>query len=549
MELAFGLAAGLGFFLYGMKLMSEGLEKVAGAKMKSVLSMCTKNTFIGVLVGLVFTAIIQSSSASTVMVVSFVNSGLMTLTQSVGPILGANIGTTVTGQLVSFNFDIVAPIFILIGVIMCKFIKKPLVQKIGEVCLGFGVLFFGMSTMKSSLSVIKDAPWISDMISSIGNPLLCVLIGFVITAILQSTSAFIGILITLASTGVMGTGELNVLFYLTLGSNIGACIPALIAGLSGRKEAKRSALIHFLFNILGAIVIGILLIPFSKYFQHFLLGISNGTGTGQMARAVANADTLFKVFEVIIFLPLSKLLVRLTQIIVPGDDTHTSRFELKYINPNLAASPSITIIEVTNEIKHMGKLAAENLELAFDALINKKEANIKKVFETEEEIDFLSDEITKYLVTMTQADTMPVSYSKYIAGYFHAVSDLERIGDHAENLAEFAQSRIENNITFSETGINEVKQMFAKVIKTVHYSIDTFTDQKEEYLQDIVDLENEVDIMEKELQNNHINRMAKGECSAMSAIYSDLLSNLERVSDHATNIAFAIYDESQYGLN
>lgn len=549
MELAFGLAAGLGFFLYGMKLMSEGLEKVAGAKMKSVLSMCTKNTFIGVLVGLVFTAIIQSSSASTVMVVSFVNSGLMTLTQSVGPILGANIGTTVTGQLVSFNFDIVAPIFILIGVIMCKFMKKPLVQKIGEVCLGFGVLFFGMSTMKSSLSVIKDAPWISDMISSIGNPLLCILIGFVITAILQSTSAFIGILITLASTGVMGTGELNVLFYLTLGSNIGACIPALIAGLSGRKEAKRSALIHFLFNILGAVVIGILLIPFSKYFQHFLLGISNGTGTGQMARAVANADTLFKVFEVIIFLPLSKLLVRLTQIIVPGDDTHTSRFELKYINPNLAASPSITIIEVTNEIKHMGKLAAENLELAFDALINKKEANIKKVFETEEEIDFLSDEITKYLVTMTQSDTMPVSYSKYIAGYFHAVSDLERIGDHAENLAEFAQSRIENNITFSETGINEVKQMFAKVIKTVHYSIDTFTDQKEEYLQDIVDLENEVDIMEKELQNNHINRMAKGECSAMSAIYSDLLSNLERVSDHATNIAFAIYDESQYGLN
>lgn len=549
MELAFGLAAGLGFFLYGMKLMSEGLEKVAGAKMKSVLSMCTKNTFIGVLVGLVFTAIIQSSSASTVMVVSFVNSGLMTLTQSVGPILGANIGTTVTGQLVSFNFDIVAPIFILIGVIMCKFMKKPLVQKIGEVCLGFGVLFFGMSTMKSSLSVIKDAPWISDMISSIGNPLLCVLIGFVITAILQSTSAFIGILITLASTGVMGTGELNVLFYLTLGSNIGACIPALIAGLSGRKEAKRSALIHFLFNILGAVVIGILLIPFSKYFQHFLLGISNGTGTGQMARAVANADTLFKVFEVIIFLPLSKLLVRLTQIIVPGDDTHTSRFELKYINPNLAASPSITIIEVTNEIKHMGKLAAENLDLAFDALINKKEANIKKVFETEEEIDFLSDEITKYLVTMTQSDTMPVSYSKYIAGYFHAVSDLERIGDHAENLAEFAQSRIENNITFSETGINEVKQMFAKVIKTVHYSIDTFTDQKEEYLQDIVDLENEVDIMEKELQNNHINRMAKGECSAMSAIYSDLLSNLERVSDHATNIAFAIYDESQYGLN
>lgn len=549
MEMAFGLAAGLGFFLYGMKLMSEGLEKVAGAKMKSVLAMCTKNTFIGVLVGLIFTAIIQSSSASTVMVVSFVNSGLMTLAQSVGPILGANIGTTVTGQLVSFNFDVIAPVFILVGVIMCKFMKKPMIRKIGEIFLGFGVLFFGMSAMKDALSGIKDAPWVKDTISTIDNPLLCVLIGFVITGILQSTSAFVGILITLASTGVMGQAQLNVLFYLILGSNIGACVPALIAGFSGRKEAKRSALIHLVFNILGAAVVGLLLIPFTKQFEWFILAVSNGSGTHKMARAVANADTIIKVIEVIIFLPLTKLLIKLTQLIVPGEDEKTSKFELKYINQNLASSPSVTIIEVTNEIKHMGKLAAENLELAFDALINKKEAAIPKVIETEEEIDFLSDEITKYLVRMTQNGAIPLSYSKYIAGYFHVVSDLERIGDHAENLAEFAQSRLDNNIEFSEVGTNEVKEMFAKVIKTVHYSIDTFTDQKEEHLQEIVTLENDVDIMEKQLQNNHIKRMAKGECSAMSAIYSDLLSNLERVSDHATNIAFAIYDENEYGLD
>lgn len=549
MELAFGLAAGLGFFLYGMKLMSEGLEKVAGAKMKNVLAMCTKNTFIGVIVGLIFTAIIQSSSASTVMVVSFVNSGLMTLTQSVGPILGANIGTTVTGQLVSFNFDIIAPAFILVGVIMCKFMKKPIVQKIGEVCLGFGILFFGMSTMKTSLSAIKDAPWITELISSISNPFLCVIIGFIITAILQSTSAFIGILITLASTGVMSYGELNVLFYLILGSNIGACIPALLAGFNGKKEAKRSAMIHLLFNIIGAIVTGLLLIPFSEQFQEFILAVSNGSGTTEMARAVANADTLIKVFEVIIFLPFTKLLVKLTHIVIPGDDKKSARFELKYINQNLASSPSITIIEVTNEIKHMGKLAADNLQRSFDALMSKNDSAIQKVYETEEEIDFLSDEITKYLVTMTQGGTMPISYSKYIAGYFHVVSDLERIGDHAENLAEFAQSRIENNIEFSQIGCSEIKQMFAKVIKTVHYSIDTFTDQNKEYLHEIVTLENDVDIMEKEFQNNHINRMSKGECSAMSAIYSDLLSNLERVSDHATNIAFAIYDENSYDLD
>lgn len=546
METAFGIAAGLGFFLYGMKLMSEGLEKVAGAKMKSILAMCTKNTFIGVLVGLVFTAAIQSSSATTVMVVSFVNSGLMTLTQSVGPILGANIGTTVTGQLVSFNFDMVAPLFILSGVIMCKFIKKPMVQKIGEVILGFGILFFGMSTMKNSLSTIKDSPWITDLIASINNPLLCVLIGFAIAGTLQSTSAFIGILITLASTGVMGYDELNVLFYLILGSNIGACIPALIAGFSGKKEAKRTALVHFLFNILGATVTGLLLVPFSEQFQSFILAISNGSGTTEMARAVANADTTMKIFEVILFIPLSKLLVKLTHLIVPGTDKKTSEFELKYIDPNIAPSASTTIIEVTNEIKHMGKLAAENLETAFEALVDKKEPLIQKVLAREKEIDFLSDEITKYLVKMTQSGTMPISYSQYIAGYFHVVSDLERIGDHAENLAEFAQSRLDNGIEFSETGTREVKEMFAKVIKTVHYSIDTFTDQKEEHLHEIVTLENDVDILEKELQNNHIARLSKGECSAASSIFSDLLSNLERVSDHATNIAFAIYDENEY---
>lgn len=549
MEMAFGLAAGLGFFLYGMKLMSEGLEKVAGAKMKSVLSMCTKNTFIGVLVGLIFTGIIQSSSASTVMVVSFVNSGLMTLTQSVGPILGANIGTTVTGQLVSFNFDMIAPVFILAGVIMCKFMKKPIIKKIGEICLGFGILFFGMSAMKDALSGIKDSVWVKDTISTIDNPILCILIGLVITGILQSTSAFVGILITLASTSVFGTEHLNILFYLILGSNIGACVPALIAGFGSRKEAKRSSLIHLTFNILGTVVVGLLLIPFSSQFETFILAISNGEGAHKMARAVANADTIIKVIEVIIFLPLTKVLVKLTQIIVPGEDAKTSKYELKYIDPNLAASPSVTIIEVTNEIKRMGKIAAENLELAFDSLITKNEAAIPKVLETEQEIDFLSDEITKYLVNMTQNGTIPLSYSKYIAGYFHVVSDLERIGDHAENLAEFAQSRLDNNIEFSAIGTSEVKDMFAKVIKTVHYSIDTFTDQKEEYLQEIVNLENEVDILEKQLQNNHIARMSTGECSAMSAIYSDLLSNLERVSDHATNIAFAIYDETEYGLN
>lgn len=542
-----GMAAGLGLFLYGMELMSKGMEKVAGSKMKSILEMCTRNRFIGVIVGILFTAVIQSSSVTTSMVVSFVNSGLMTLTQAVGPILGANIGTTITGQLVSFDLGAVAPVFIFLGVVMIMFFKNQTVKQVGEVVLGFGILFFGITTMGDSMTELKQSEQVKDVIAVLSNPFLAIFTGFAITAIIQSSSASVGILITMASAGLIT--DLPMVFFMILGCNMGSCVTALLVSLSGRKEAKRTALIHLYINILGSIVIAVILLVFKDSIADFMMSTANGdTEAYRMSRAIANAHTIFKVFQVIIMFPFAKAIVKMTQMTIKGEDKHPDGFELMYISQEQMATPSAALIEVVNEIKRMGKLASDNLQTAFDALIELDPGKISDVYEREEEVDFLSGEITRYLVKLNQ-HTFPVKESKNIAGYFHVVSDLERISDHAENIADFAKSRIQDEITFSETGVAEITDMFDKVMVTVNYAIETFTEQTEEHLKEIVNLENQVDVLEKELQHNHVRRLANNECQAKASIFSDVVANLERVSDHATNIAFAIYDEDQYDLN
>ena len=546
-EMILGMAAGLGLFLYGMELMSKGMEKVAGSKMKSVLEMCTRNRFIGVIVGILFTAVIQSSSVTTSMVVSFVNSGLMTLTQAVGPILGANIGTTITGQLVSFDLAAIAPVFIFAGVILILFFKKRMINHIGEILLGFGVLFFGISTMSEAMSAVKQSTEVMDVIKALNNPFLAIFTGFGITAIIQSSSASVGIIITMAAAGVIT--ELPMVFFMILGCNIGSCVTALIVSLSGKKEAKRTALIHLYVNIFGSLVIAIiLLICGDKIAELMKATVSSGTPEHIMSRAVANAHTIFKIFQVIIMYPFAKPIVKLTQLTVRGEDKKTEGFQLKYISQEQMSTPSASLIEVVNEIKRMGKKAADNLQTAFDGMIEKDQAKIDSVYQIEEEVDFLSAEITKYLVKLNQHE-FPVKEQKNIAGYFHVVNDLERISDHAENIADAGKSRIEEDIVFSQVGIDELTDMFDKVMTTVNYSIETFTEQTEEHLKEIVDLEKQVDVLEKELQHNHVRRLATNECQAKSTIFSDLVSNLERVSDHATNIAFAIYDEEQYNLD
>lgn len=530
------MLGGLGLFLYGMKLMGEGIEKVAGSRMKTILEWCTKNRLIGVIVGTIFTAIIQSSSAATVMVVSFVNSGLMNLMQAVGVIMGANIGTTVTAQIVAFDLDSIAPIFVITGVVMIMFFKNETVNKVGEVLFGFGALFLGMSLMKNSMADIKDSVTVMKMISSLKNPLVAILVGLVITTILQSSSASVGILVTMAGSGLV---ELPMCFYVILGCNIGACTSAVLVGLTGKKDAKRAALIHLMFNIIGSIIMLLILLPFGGYVEHWINAIS-----ADPKRAVANTHTIFKVFQVIILFPFAGWIVKLTQWLVPGEDKQKEKYELKYISLDSAVSPAIAMIEVTNEIKRMGEIANYNLERSMEALMKGNKDIINEVFEREHEVDFLSRKITDFLVKINQM--LPVSETKNIAGYYHVVSDIERIGDHAENIAEFAQTKLNESIEFSKVGAEELQHMFDVMNKEVKLALEAFTERNEEHLKEIMDLEDEVDDLEKQLQRNHVRRMSKNECSPKAAIFSDLISNFERVSDHATNIAFATFREEEY---
>lgn len=532
-----GLLGGLGLFLYGMKLMSDGLEKAAGAKLRGILEFFTKNRLVGTLVGIVFCAIIQSSSATTVMVVSFVNSGLMTLYQAAGVIMGANIGTTITSQLVAFNLSEVAPLFLMAGVIMVMFCKKPMVKKVGEVVLGFGILFMGLATMSGSMSTLRDSPLIVNALSSLENPVLAVFMGFLITAIVQSSSVTVSILLLMAQQGLLGLG---ICFYVILGCNIGACTSALLASLSGKKDAKRAALIHFLFNIFGTLLMMILIPILSDWMEAFFLGISGGN----VGRAVANTHTIFKVFQVIVLFPFAGLIVKLTYLLVPGSDGDAEKdFELLYIGAKNVFSPATAVVEVTKELEHMGQMAYTNLNRAMNSLITLDEEDIAEVYHVEEYINFLNHAITDYLVKINQT-TLPVEDAKNIGGLFHVVNDIERIGDHAENVADAAKQRIEENINFSKEAIHELGEIMEPVNKILQYALDTFSNNNREHVEEIVEIEDSIDHLEKQLQQSHVDRLTKNQCTpAAGMIFSDLISGLERVADHATNIAFAILEE------
>lgn len=547
MEIFLGMLGGLGLFLYGMKLMSDGLQKAAGAKLRSILETLTKNKIIGIIVGTLFTAVIQSSSATTVLVVSFVNANLMNLFQAAGIIMGANIGTTMTGQLIAFNLTAVAPLFLMIGVIMAMFLKKPFIKRVGEILLGFGMLFMGLSTMSSSLSVLKESPLIVDTISSLDNAGMAILVGFLVTAILQSSSATVGIVILMASQGLIG---LSICFYLILGCNIGSCVSACIASLSGNKMAKRAAMIHLLFNIIGTAVLVLLLAFFKDAIITFIQSLTNGMSNelinginDKMARDVANTHTLFKVAQVLFLFPFSNLIVKLTYLIVPGDDEKVDEKHLKYIGDHTIYSPTTAVPQAICEIQRMADIAFGNLKRAMDALLNADIEGVQKVYETEKSIDYMNAEITNYLVKVNQL-SLPVADRKHLGSLFHVVNDIERIGDHAENIADFTKTMIEDSVSFSKEGEEEIKEMLRLTTRLLEYSIDMFSKNNSEHLQEILMLENAIDEKEKELQHNHVVRLTNNKCDAEAGmIFSDLASNLERVADHGTNIAFSILEE------
>lgn len=540
LSIILSMAGGLGLFLFGMELMSDSIEKVAGARLRRILEIFTNNRFMGMIVGIIFTGIVQSSSACTVMVVSFVNSGLMNLYQAAGVIFGANIGTTVTSQLISFNLSEIAPVILLGGVVVMMFCKKENIKKVAEVIVGFGILFAGLNAMSEAMAGMKNVPEVVDLLSSLKNPILATLVGFILTSIIQSSSVTVSIVLLLATQGLL---ELPITLYIIMGCNIGSCTTALLASMSGKKDAKRAALIHFLFNVIGTCIMYIILLVAEDFVVRAIGAISSDNG-----RFVANAHTIIKVFQVIVLFPFANGIVKLATLCVPGEDkkiSYRESYQLKYIGEKVVFNPATAVVEVIKELERMASLASENLNRAMNALITLDEEDIEEVYEVEKNINFLNHSITDYLVKINQT-TLPIEDLKSLGALFHVANDIERIGDHAENVADAACQRKESGAAFSKEAQKELGEMLDMVNTLIYYSIQMFANSDESHMQDVVDLEDKIDAKEKELQKLHVQRLTRGECTAEAGMmFSDIVSGLERVADHATNIAFAITAEEE----
>lgn len=534
--LIINLLGGLGLFLYGMKMMGDGLENAAGDKLKGIFDRITSNPIKGVLTGTIVTAIIQSSSATTVMIVGFVNAGLMNLYQATSVIMGANIGTTVTAQLITFKFDAYAPIFLAIGAVMILFCNKRKVKEVGQIILGFGVLFLGLKLMSGAMSPLNDSVFFTNLILKLeGHTILGLLIGLMMTAVLQSSSASTGILVALASTGSL---PLTVAIPILLGNNIGTCVTALISSIGTSITAKKAAVIHLLFNLIGAIIF--LIIPVNL-LADVVLAISPNVGPEAIPRQIANAHTLFNVVNTILLLPLIKYLVAFVNKIIPGEDEKDVP-GVKYIDERLLETPAIAFGQTTNEVARMAEKAKENLKIAMNSFLQGDEELIKLAYSNERIINLLEHDITRYLVKLSNSDLGDEQRAE-LAAYFHVVNDIERIGDHAENIADLASERITKGLTFSPEALSEIKGMFDYTVSAVEMSIDCFKNYNKEKAAGIRGIEDRIDSLEKELRASHIKRLNTGVCNAVvGTIFLDLISNLERIGDHSVNIAEMIYE-------
>ena len=530
LSMTMSLLGGLALFLYGMKLMGEGLEKAAGDRLKRLLESLTRNPLMGLLVGVVFTMIIQSSSATTVMVVGFVNAGLLDLMQATGVILGANIGTTVTAWIVAgFQATAFMPLVLLIGVAMMMFLKKLKLQRVGQVIAGFGMLFVGMGMMSDAMKPLAESAEFARLMTAFSNPIMALLVGVAVTAIIQSSSASVGILEMLA---IQGLVPLETSLYIIMGTNIGTCVTAMLSAVGATRTAKRAALIHLMFNVLGTLVVFILvsILPVSSWIGRI----------DSPALQIAVAHTSFKVFEVLCFVLLRKWLVKLVMILVPGEDKQGEEKSLKFLDDRILSTPPIAVAQICKEIERMGDIAIANLTRAMDAFFNKDSSLLNEVEQSEDVVNYLNHEITRYMVAAAQLD-LPASDVEQLGEMFHVVNDLERIGDHAENMAEYAKNRIDEEIPFSEDGLAELRDMLDKTVALFKLSMEAFHTRDQHLLPRVLVQEENIDDMEKTLQQSHVDRLTRGACTPRSGmIFSDMLSNLERVADHATNVAFSI---------
>lgn len=526
-EIFTGIFGGLGLFLYGMKLMGDGLENVAGEGLKGILEKITSNRLMGVFVGTIVTAIIQSSSATTVMVVSFVNAGLMSLTQATGVILGSNIGTTITAQMVSFKLEVVAPIFIGVGAILMMAAKKKKTKELAVISVGFGILFMGMGMMSSSMEPISELQAFKDFILVVGtNPLLGVFVGVVMTAVLQSSSATTAILVALATAGTI---DMKVAFPMVLGCNIGTCVTAIIASLTANRTAKKAALIHLLFKIFGTI----LFLPFVSQVVKVVAHMT----PDNLGRQVANAHTIFNIVITVVMLPVSTYVVKLVDRMLPEKDDEIEIQGAIYLDKNLLETPVVASAQVVKETIRMAKKAKENFELAMNTFFNDKEENIEKIYENENTINILEKDITEYLVELSEQN-LPEENAKLVSQIYHTINDLERIGDHSENIAELALEKCNKKIEMSEDAIDEVKEMFETTLRALDLAIENYENHESINENIAEEMEEKIDELEVKFRENNIKRLSSKMCLADSGVmFFDLLSNIERIGDHANNIA------------
>ena len=528
------MAGGLGLFLFGIRTMGDGLENAAGAKLKRMLEVLTGNRFLAVLVGFVVTAIIQSSTATTVMVVGFVNAGMMTLAQAVGVIMGANIGTTVTSLLIALNFSSVAAASVLVGVILMLASKKTLVKNLGSIFTGFGLLFLGIDLMSDSMAPLRESAGFMNFIVAVSDsplrPLFGILLGIVMTAVLQSSSASVGVLQTLAMQGLV---PLKFSVFVLFGQNIGTCLTALFSTVGAKKNSKRAAVIHLLFNLLGTgmFILIALLTPYIEWIEKI--------SSDPMAQ-IAISHIVFNVVSTVVLFPFAKLLVKLSCLIVPGKDDSESEMHCHFIDDRLLNTPPFAAMQVGKEVARMAKLARDNFETSAYALINRSDKDLDKVMEKEEVINYLNHHITSYLVKLNALDITD-SDSDYIARVFHAINDIERVGDHATNLAEAAERNIGDGLTFSDAARDELNQLCGSVITLLDRSIEAFNNQSlgDGEAKELSDLEEHIDDLTLTCQDAHIFRLNRNECNTEAGmLYLNTITDFERVGDHAINIAF-----------
>jgi phosphate:Na+ symporter len=505
--------------------MGEGLERAAGDRLKNLLELLTRNRILGVLVGTLVTAIIQSSSATTVMVVGLVNAGLMDLMQAIGVIMGANIGTTMTAQLIAFKLTKLALPSIGLGTAVFIFGRQKTQKFIGQVILGFGLLFFGMQTMEVALKPLSSMPEFVSFMANFGKtPLLGVLAGFITTGIVQSSSATIGILQALADQGVV---NISIALPILFGDNIGTCVTALLASIGANITARRAALLHLTFNIIGTLIF-LLILPVVQVLISYT--------SSDPVRQIANAHTFFNVTNTVIQLPFAFLLVRLVTYLIPGNPEVIER-GVKYIDDRLLETPSIAIVQVKKEIARMGQLSLETLKDAINIFLYYNEQKDKMAKEKESVINELAREITRYLALLSR-QSLPSDKSNLITNMINAVNDMERVGDHAMNILELAEYKDEHRLPFSNEALKELVEMSAKVQHTFSLAVEAFSNDDKNIASKIVVNEEEIDSMEKELRAHHIKRLNEGKCNPSSGvIYLDILNNLERVGDHSFNLA------------